>query len=145
MRTLAHGRVSNCLVLVHGRDAPRDDEWRDWVRTVLEFKGGHPRICVRTHGGGPNAKQRQVIAHSSIEKFGRPASTAVVTDSVVIRGMITAFHWLVPSGDIRAFAPQALPDALDHLSVPRPFHPTVLETIRRLEREVVSSDLSLGT
>jgi hypothetical protein len=79
----------------------------------------HPEVTTQlvfTLGGGPNVFQRR----QSLEVLNaRPAGspkTAVLTESLLVRGMVTALSWFATNG-VAAFSSGALDEALDFLNV----------------------------
>jgi hypothetical protein len=102
------------ILLVHGRDAPDDAEWRGFVDEAGGAMTRSPRpVLVVSDGGHPSVSQRRVMR-------GMPVGgvrTAVVTDSLVARGAVTIEAWF--DGTIRAFPKNnaALVEALRYLGV----------------------------
>jgi hypothetical protein len=84
-------RSDRVLTLVYGVEAPTDDEWTRCVALCRERAGRDSRVLVETHGGGPDAKQRRVLAEAMRNEDTR---VAVMTDSLVARGILTALAWL---------------------------------------------------
>ena len=103
------------LIVVHGRSDPTDSEWQQ----LLEAWRSHPEVTeqlVLTLGGGPNVVQRrQSLEILNARPLGSPP-TAVLTDSVVVRGMVTALGWFA-TNRLRAFALERVEDALTFLHV----------------------------
>jgi hypothetical protein len=56
-----------------------------------ERAGYDSRFLVETRGGGPDAKQRKVLAEAM---KGEDTRVAVMTDSLLARGILTALAWL---------------------------------------------------
>jgi hypothetical protein len=86
-----------------------DEGWRDYLNgTLLLAKNlGHaPSLsmmsCLHAY---PNAVQRQMasdfIAQNNVRQIDR---VAVLTDSALLRGAMTAFGWLMPKMRVRAFS-----------------------------------------
>jgi hypothetical protein len=76
---------------VYGADAPSGEEWTRCVARCRERAGLESRFLVETHGGVPDAKQRKVLAEALRNEDTR---VAVMTDSLVARGILTALAWL---------------------------------------------------
>src|SRR5262245_22469365 len=102
--TVAFEIVGPTLVVVFGNDAPSDAEWQAHI--VSAKNPAVQGLLIVTAGGGPTAAQREQLAR---EKIAAPA--AVVTRSVIARGIVTALSWL--GQRTRAFAPAKLLDAMD--------------------------------
>lgn len=76
---------------------------------------GHPiKFLVIADEGGPDAKQRATIVDIL---HGVPSRTAVISESVIARNLITAFGWL--NFSIKGFGPGNLAAALAYLGVPQ--------------------------
>ena len=122
------------VVLVHGPNNPADDEWYEYVQTVqrLAEKGDGTVAClVVTDGGTPNSVQRTDMNAAFQMDAGQKYPTAVVTESRMARGVVTALGWF--NAGIKAFAPRQLGAALDYLGVTEDAHGevrAVLEDLR---------------
>jgi hypothetical protein len=102
--------VHEVLVAVHGRQAPSNSDWRAYVGLWLANAERVRSNLVVTAGGGPSPQQRTEISkHPNINSF----ATAVVSDSMLVRGIVTAISW---SGKpIKAFSPREMELALGYL------------------------------
>jgi len=69
--------------------APTDDEWSRWVALGVRRNGQQQRVLIESRGGGPTAKQRQAILSAN----KADVRIAVMTDSTVVRGIVTAVAW----------------------------------------------------
>jgi hypothetical protein len=96
------------LLGVHGEQAPSDAEWDhycSWVPALMAHPNGG--CVVFTDGGAPTGAQRETLRrHMGKESLW----TAVVTDKVLVRGVVTAIRWF--NLKVCAFAPWELPAAL---------------------------------
>lgn len=98
---MAMCRGGRLMVAVHSPVPPTDAEWARWVSLGLEAQTNALRLFVETSGGGgPNAKQRRLLA-DNLQPLGMRC--AIVTSSPIVRGIVTAVAWL--NVDLRAFAP----------------------------------------
>lgn len=88
-KTMAYKVVEDVLVVVHTRNPPADEEWTPFVQ--IHGLSTTERCLVLTLGGGPNSRQRSQLVNELRE---RPVPTTVLTDSVVVRGIVTALSWL---------------------------------------------------
>jgi hypothetical protein len=114
--------------LVHSADNPSDEEWKSYL-TDLEkfFKSHRPKIfygLLFTDGGGPSAVQRRDNM-TLLKKYPETKiHSAVVTSSVIIRGMLTAYHWMCESFfkstyvPLTAFKPIEILKAIKHANIP---------------------------
>jgi regulator of extracellular matrix RemA (YlzA/DUF370 family) len=99
--TMAISRQGRMMVAVHDAAPPTDDEWARWVALVGQPAAGELRLLVETTGqGGPNAKQRKSLADAT---HGLDVRCAILSDSMAVRGVITALAWLGLAQ--RAFVP----------------------------------------
>lgn len=120
-------------VLVIGESAPHGADWEQAIDMMR--RNVHDRALIVTAGGTPTARQRQLILEAGRTPEGkqREIPTAVITDSVLVRGVATAVAWFVP--EVRAFAPRELAQALAYLHARTPIA-SVEQTIEELRREL---------
>lgn len=82
------GRVYVCVV----RDnEPSDDEWLHFIELCRLRSGTEIRALVESRRTGPNAKQRKALAEATADIDYR---AAILTDSMMTRGIVTALSWL---------------------------------------------------
>jgi hypothetical protein len=113
------GRVG---VALNNAVSPGVEEWDAYLAMASEgmkAAGGVARFkqLIVTDGGGPNAAQRKAVMELA-SRYGDPAAMkiAVVSNSVGVRGIVTAFNWL--GAPLRAFSPTQLGEAFAYLNVP---------------------------
>jgi hypothetical protein len=134
MASLTFGRVGNCLILVHPEKPPTDAEWDSYLAFLEENRGDRVRLLVSTQGGGPSAQQRTRL-RTVIDRYpGKKLTTAILTESMVARGMVTAISWFMPG--LQAFSPNQMPSALDYLGIPRALETEITRTILQLRRSL---------
>lgn len=142
---MARGRMSaivvaQYVVIVHDRKPPQEAEWQRWLemyqRALPELRG----VLVYSLGGGPDAAQRGALIELT-KGWGQGPPTAIVTGSVVMRGLVTALHWFLPA-HLRAamFAPGDLEHALDHLRVPSATRPALRAQLQQSLQSFSSED-----
>ncbi len=112
-RTLKHGFSNSTCVLVHTHESPKPDEWEEFVRE-LEGKMHRAvlkteRLLVFTDGASLDVKQRGDMQR--VTKAG--LKIAVLTESRVVRGVITALGWF--GATIRGFGHAEVDEALGWL------------------------------
>jgi hypothetical protein len=93
--------------------APSDDEWRLLLEYLRTHKDSIRTALVFVHGDdGLTAKQRSDLA--DVLKTMRPGfRTAVMTESRVTRGVLTALNWMTKKqDDSRAFPLSGFDDAM---------------------------------
>ncbi len=132
--TIAHEIVSGTMLLVHAPKAPANDDWNAYIEELSSDKV--ERLLVFTDGVGPNAAQRDRMH----KRLSRDFPTAVVTPSLIARGIVTAISWL--GREIRAFRPDELDDAIEYLRVVDRDRDKVLRTALGLRLHVLGGDRS---
>ncbi|MET0340762.1 MAG: hypothetical protein ABW252_07155 [Polyangiales bacterium] len=84
-----HGRL---MLAVMNETAPTDAQWQRWLELAAERIGKDLRAIIEVYGGvGPNARQRQAMTPLLGKLDPR---TAVMSDSLLVRGLVTAVSWL---------------------------------------------------
>jgi hypothetical protein len=112
MRNMMWEQQGNVFMMLHRAEDPNEDEWRDFMETFKKLEFDKVRQLVFTDGGGPNAKQRQMI---NDVLAGRTTLIAVVSPSTKVRAICTALSWF--NKKMAAFAPEETPLALRHIGV----------------------------
>lgn len=115
--TLAIGLMHRILVLAHGRSAPSKE---DWMRACEAIGENHDRArgqLVLSLGGAPDAAQRKMAIDRLPPGFVTPP-VAVISDALIVRGVITALNWLLNDSH-RAFRPTDVDGVAAHLGIPR--------------------------
>ncbi len=124
------------LLFLHTARNPSREEWDLGMemlnRAVSTGVFARIRVLVVTDGGGPDVVMRSEL-QALFKKQGHSPKTAVVTTSVLSRGIVTAVSWFNPH--IKAFAPIHFAAALDHLAIPRTA-PRLLRELAEMEREL---------
>jgi hypothetical protein len=133
-RTLSFGSFMSCVILVHSKAAPSDKDWNKYVEFLKLQKKPETKILVVGKAGTPppSAAQRAKLT-SVFGKVGVP--TAVLTDSQIARGAVTALNWIFPQ-KLSAFPTERLEDALAHLGLPVGFAPDIRKVINSLNAEL---------
>ncbi len=120
-------------VVVHAPGEPSDAEFDEFMADIREasVRG----LVVVAPQAKLSARQRKQMQ----QWFqGSKARGAVVTNSTVARGVVTAIGWFkVP---IRAFAPNDLEGAFEYAGVAPQARAGVEQAIRRLERVMWTND-----
>jgi hypothetical protein len=141
MTTMLFERVGDVIVLVHGAHNPSDSDWNAYIeygRAALFGSKPPIGLLVTTFGGSPNASQRRAVLAAVGSKI---VPACVCTDSVVARGVITAFSWITTSG-MHALPLNDLDAALRLLKVPDQQHPAIKATIQRLQSQLNNAHAS---
>jgi hypothetical protein len=124
-------------LVVHNARNPNREEWDAYLamsRAASEAVGGDLgklRQIVFTDGGGPNNAQRRASADLAKEyRNGAKVRVAVVSRSIVARGIVTAFRWLgLP---LRSFQPEELAEAFAFLVVTTAEAVAICEAVEEL-------------
>lgn len=131
MTMCRQGRV---LLGVHHQCPPTDEEWARWIALTLDPYAHGVRTLVESGGNsGPNAKQRKALAEAL---QGVDIRSAILTDSLVVRGIVTAIAWLNVS--LKAFAPDQQREAADYLGLDASERDWAFAELRRLRAETGS-------
>ncbi len=101
-----------CIV-VQNAHAPTVAEWNGYCLHVAETVNlpGSTAV-VLTDGGSPNASQR---AQANELLGGQDKPCAVISDSMMVRGVVTAFSWF--NKEISVFNPTAIDQAFRFINV----------------------------
>ena len=115
LKGLAIDAFETTLLVAHGHSAPTEVEWQQ----LMAAWASHPEMTTQlvfTLGGGPNVVQRRQSLEVLNARPGGSPKTAVMTDSLVVRGMVTALSWFA-TNRVAAFGPGALDDAFNFLGI----------------------------
>ncbi len=106
--------LDGTVIGVHTSEAPTDEDWVAWLAATRRALDGHGsvRVLVYSMGGGPTSKQRSEVNELFKE---RPQRVAVMLNSRIARGAVTALSWFNP--EIRAFDLEQFDDACGHLAI----------------------------
>jgi hypothetical protein len=109
MAELIFKLIDDLILAVHGARPPSSSEWDSYLKEHQRLASEKRKvsILVVTEGGGPNSAQRAALK----ELVASDLRTAIVTGSVAVRGIVTAFNWLGWSS-MQAFAPHEMDGAL---------------------------------
>lgn len=103
------------VIGAHANSPPADAEWKRYLGTIEATLTSHPeatRGLTFTDGAVPSILQRGALNRIL---SGRNIPVAVVSESTLVRTVITALGWF--NADIRAFEPTELFRACEHLGV----------------------------
>ena len=123
-------RAGGTMVVAHGPANPSDAVWDAYVATMAELRSQVGRALVFTAGGSPNAKQR-----ANLGQHAGKIRAAILTDSIVARGVVTALSWLGVS--IAAFPPAQVTGAMDYIGVPFDERELVQRTLEHAKARVI--------
>jgi hypothetical protein len=126
--TFVYAPEGDLMLTVHGPIPPTDEEWRAYLEFSRTCVGRVTRSLIVSSGAGPNGRQRTMLM-KEFPEFA-PVPVAVVSDSSMTRGIVTALRWF--GKNIRAFPPSQLAAALEYLGVPPERHAAVLDRVEAL-------------
>ncbi|HKU42739.1 MAG TPA: hypothetical protein VJR89_31490 [Polyangiales bacterium] len=105
--------IDGIWVGVHTAAAPTAEEWQTHCLNIEQVRNDTRGVLVYTEGGGPSTGQRKEM-RAALQGLAPPPS-AILTDSALVRGIVTALNWTFGGEKIAAFPPGALPRALHYL------------------------------
>jgi hypothetical protein len=100
------------FVVLHTANPPSTTEWAGYMDVFRRLDHRQSKQLIFTDGGSPNAQQRQEV--NDVLK-GRTTTAAVISSSMMVRGVVNALVWFNPR--VRIFSPGAIGDAFRHLGV----------------------------
>ena len=128
-KTMVWGEHRGVVLAVHSECDPSDREWGGFVGLCEASRG--TAILIVSNGGGPNSAQRAEIDRLS---YWRDRPTAIVTESAIARGIVTAILWT--GKNIRAFYPHQIDDAFDYIAVVAAWRPELVRALAGMKDEI---------
>lgn len=129
MGNMATAAIGKTVLVRHNEDDPEQEEWDAMLRQVegLLDKYESVNFLVWSDGGGPDAKRRTEL---NTMRKGRAMRAAVLTESTVARGIVTALAWLKVM-DIKSFSFDQMDQAAKFVDIIAP-----LEEVRSVFSEL---------
>jgi hypothetical protein len=117
---VASERVGYLRLVVAGTRAITDETWREHLgHSAADAVSHQPAhgVLFWSPTQGPSARQRKMLTEEFANAIGTSAErrVAVLTDSAMVRGTVTAIHWFTRKKFI-AFSPKEVDRALDWLA-----------------------------
>lgn len=139
MATLTFDRVGLIGILCLAEDAPTDEEWDALVAFSAAGVEDDSRFCLLaiSEGGAPKVMQRAKLSQALTQASptGKNITKgAVCTDSLVVRGAVTAFAWL--GAPIRSFKLTEVEEAVRSFELSNVDLAAVKSTVARLEQDL---------
>lgn len=134
--------VDNIVLGAHSKEDPTEEDWESYVaitRKVLD-EYGSVKLLVYSLGGGPNSVQRSKANDVFKE---RPQHVAVMLNSAILRGVVTALSWFNPK--VRAFNLEQLEEACRYLEISDAQLDQVREAFPLLKAEVCDDDVAASS
>jgi len=127
MAMTRHGRL---MIAVLNGGAPTDDEWNRWIELGKPRLGADIRCVIDVYESpGPNARQRQLLTPWKDKVDMR---TAVLSDSIIARGVVTAVSWLGIQN--KAFVPGDVEGAARYLGLSPAEHAIASDQLAMLRK-----------
>jgi hypothetical protein len=134
MGMIAYRLVRDDLMLfMAGNAAPSESEWNEYVLVLTAaaeklrpFNKPFRFICF-VDDSPPNAKQRAAVVDAL---GGLQSKTAVITNSVLARNLITVFSWL--GLNVKGYSPASLEAVAVYLNLPPAFLEQAVDSARLL-------------
>jgi hypothetical protein len=124
---IAWGYAEKMLVVVHAPVEPATKDWNEFmeeVRTHVDIRG----VMILANNSRLTPIQRAEIKGWYQEHKVRGA---LVTDSMMMRGIVTAMNWF--GIEAKAFPSDGLDAAMEYIGVPPASRANVLMMVRKLE------------
>jgi hypothetical protein len=125
------------IVFVCTGEVLAEPEWQAYARSLEPLVGRYRaegrmiKFAVIADEVGPNAKQRAALVDVL---NGVPTRTAVISNSMIMRNLITAFGWL--NFSVKGFAPTQFLAAASYLELSREQRTSVLATASALSQSI---------
>jgi hypothetical protein len=135
-RNLVWETVGRVSVVVHGRVQPTTLEWEEYInyaRGNANIK--NLQVLVRTHGGSPDANQRQTMADMARQDYPNPPRVAMITGSVVVRAVMNLA--MVFNPNIKCFSPEQMSVACAYLELDSREQALAAAALAKLEKLVL--------
>jgi hypothetical protein len=145
-KQLASQRVGRCWVQATGLVTIRDGDWAEYIEYMkrsAKQEGPASTVIQYSPKVAPSAKQRvELMKHDQL-LFPELRGLAIFTESMFMRGVMTALSWLTRSAvQMRAFAPAHLEDGLAWLATRDEFeHDACLMALARVAKAVGYTEL----
>lgn len=124
---MVFGFAGFVMVVVHSAHAPSPKEFNDFIAELAKHDPEKIRLVVYTKGASLDGLQRKKMIDTL---GGRQCTIAVLSDSAIVRGAVTALSWF--NSKIKAFAPDRLPDAFQHINASKTEIPLIEYKLREL-------------
>jgi hypothetical protein len=114
------------ISVIHGNIA--DDEWRLLLEWSASLHTPPTGTLGFNHAANISVKQRKDAAEL-VRKQGALKRVGVMLDSILLRGLVTAFSWLVRETKYKTFEPTEISDALAWLAEEIRFDPNTAREV----------------
>ena len=131
--------VGDVRLVLQGPGRPTNDEIAQHIAEAVAIASSVRAVLVIADGpdaAGPDAGQRAKMARAGMLRV----PTAVVTESVLARRIMTAVSW-IGGAPIRAFAPEQLFRAFDFLRISGPVRARIPAQLEAMKAELRATPL----
>jgi hypothetical protein len=124
------------IYALHPSAPPNNADWDRYVDMVAAAVASQNAVFDRllgftvTDGGAPNAAQRKRLVDRVMQ--GQRPRAVIITDSILVRGVVTAFSWLART-EFSVFKPSDIRQALREVRLPAD---VVLSDLREIQRDL---------
>jgi hypothetical protein len=125
------------LLAVHGPEPAAVAEWSQYVVDSNAAQLAGVLVVVDRSYPGPTPLQR-AQANSAAKYHNKYPPIAVVTGSILHRGIVTVFSWM-QKGNVVAYSPPQLSAAMDYAGIGATSRVKALSRVHELARRVGSS------
>lgn len=141
-KSLGYGQVGSCFIYASSKSPPAAADWETYIaffRKALSAPGGPPlmdgtlTVLVYERTSGPNAAQRKQL-NDLVSAL--PLRVAVVTNSAIARGVLTAMSWFAKGKGYHPFTPDEVEQALEFLKIDAAAAGNVRSHLRDLLRQL---------
>ncbi len=136
---LSDPSFGDVIVMGHNKKSLDNEEWmQNYIEHVAKLYYGRvdPKVSnlVFAEGSGPNTKQR-ALGNTAVAD-GKPykLNVAVVTDSFMVRGVVTALSWFNPL--IKAYSPENTRAAALRCGIKPLHYPLLAEAMHTIAKEI---------
>ncbi len=135
-RTMSHALVAGVVFVRHRSLAVSEHDWQRLLDDIASVagQGGTVRVLVKTDDAGPNPSQRNRL-HLLVKSRNAKLIVAVMSGSLLIRGMVTALSWM-RTLEIRSFGEVDYAPALEFLDARQLSIGLVLSTFAQIDRSL---------
>lgn len=138
-RTFLYEVEADVFLCAHSDEPPTVEEWDEMVAFIAGLRRESLDVLVVTDTVGPNARQRSAL---TALPGARNLRQAVITPSVVVRGMATALAWMgLP---VRPFAPDEIDAATAFLGITADSRPLVVRRLAGLRARIAGAPSLAG-
>jgi hypothetical protein len=137
-RVLFQRRVGDVRLVLQGEGRPSDAEIDEHIAEAIEMARFVRAVLVVAEGpkaAGPDARQRAKMARAGLLRV----PTAVVSDSFLARGIMTAVSWV--GAPIRGFASEHLSRAYEYLKLSGPVRARIPAQLAAMRSELHGTPL----